>query len=66
MGPVRSSRSLVAAVEAIFRLIQVVHAPYYALFIVGPIANLIEMAVAHRRAGRMAPARPPASVPARV
>jgi hypothetical protein len=43
---------LVAGVEALFRLFQWVHAPYYALFIVGPAANLIEIAWtrAHRRA----------------
>ena len=35
---------VVAAVEAGLRLMQFVHAPYYALFIVGPIANLIEIA----------------------
>ena len=35
---------LVAAVEATLRLFQFVHAPYYALFIVGPAANLIEIA----------------------
>jgi hypothetical protein len=34
---------LVAAVEAVLRLERVVHAPYYALFLVGPTANLIEI-----------------------
>jgi hypothetical protein len=34
---------LVAAVEAVFRLERVVHAPYYALFLVGPAANVIEI-----------------------
>jgi enediyne biosynthesis protein E5 len=43
---------LVAAVEAVFRLMQWVHAPYYALFLVGPIANLIEIASDRRRAAR--------------
>jgi enediyne biosynthesis protein E5 len=48
---------LVAAVEAGLRVMQFVHAPYYALFIVGPIANLIEIALARRAAGRvLAPA----------
>jgi hypothetical protein len=47
---------LVAAVEAGFRLMQFVHAPYYALFIVGPIANLIEIAVARRAARLTTPA----------
>jgi hypothetical protein len=41
---------LVAAVEAIFRLMELVHAPFYALFVVGPIANLIEIALTKRRA----------------
>jgi hypothetical protein len=35
---------LVAAAEAGFRLMEWVHAPYYALFVVGPAANLIEIA----------------------
>lgn len=34
---------LIAVVECIFRLFQNVHAPYYALFIVGPAANLVEI-----------------------
>jgi len=33
----------VAFVEMILRLFEVVHAPYYALFLVGPMANLIEI-----------------------
>jgi enediyne biosynthesis protein E5 len=44
---------LVAAVEAILRLLQFVHAPYYALFLVGPSANLLEIALA-RHARRRA------------
>jgi enediyne biosynthesis protein E5 len=40
---------LVAAVEAIFRLLEFVHAPYYALFIVGPAANLVEIAASRRQ-----------------
>jgi enediyne biosynthesis protein E5 len=47
---VRSSRSaqilvafLVAFAEFILRLMENVHAPYYALFIVGPIANLVDI-----------------------
>jgi Na+-translocating ferredoxin:NAD+ oxidoreductase RnfD subunit len=40
----------VALVEFIFRLAHVVHAPYYALFIVGPIANLIEILHTQRHA----------------
>jgi Na+-translocating ferredoxin:NAD+ oxidoreductase RnfD subunit len=39
---------LVAAVEAVLRLLEFVHAPYYALFLVGPTANLIEIARARR------------------
>jgi Na+-translocating ferredoxin:NAD+ oxidoreductase RnfD subunit len=42
---------LVAVAEAILRLNQVVHAPYYALFIVGPVANLVEIYLTSRRAG---------------
>ncbi len=42
----------VAAVEAVFRLLEFVHAPYYALFLVGPAANLIEIALARRAAAR--------------
>ncbi len=34
---------LVALAEAILRLNRVVHAPYYALFLVGPAANFIEI-----------------------
>jgi enediyne biosynthesis protein E5 len=44
---------LVAAVEATFRLMQFVHSPYYALFLVGPAANLVEIAY-DRRAKRAA------------
>jgi Na+-transporting NADH:ubiquinone oxidoreductase subunit NqrB len=40
---------LVAAVEAALRLMEFVHAPYYALFIVGPAANLVEMALDRRK-----------------
>jgi Na+-transporting NADH:ubiquinone oxidoreductase subunit NqrB len=39
---------LVAAVESVFRLLQWVHAPYYALFVVGPTALLVEMALDRR------------------
>lgn len=34
---------LVALAEMILRLAEVVHAPFYALFLVGPAANLIEI-----------------------
>lgn len=39
----------VALVEMILRLLEVVHAPYYALFLVGPTANLIEVLLSSRR-----------------
>jgi Na+-transporting NADH:ubiquinone oxidoreductase subunit NqrB len=39
----------VAFVEMVLRLFQVVHAPYYALFLVGPTANLIEISLTSRR-----------------
>jgi hypothetical protein len=39
-----------------------VHAPYYSLFIVGPAANLIEIAWARRRRGHVA-AAPQAAQP---
>ncbi|HET8645711.1 MAG TPA: hypothetical protein VFO85_09500, partial [Vicinamibacteria bacterium] len=48
---------LVAAVEAVLRLLQFVHAPYYALFLVGPTANLIEIAIDRRK--RLVPASTP-------
>jgi hypothetical protein len=47
---VRSSKTaqvfvafLIAFVEMLLRLTEVIHAPYYALFIVGPIANFIDI-----------------------
>jgi len=43
---------LVAGVEAVFRLMEFVHAPYYALFLVGPIANFIEIMMTRRAALR--------------
>jgi enediyne biosynthesis protein E5 len=39
----------VAFVEMILRLLEVVHAPYYALFLVGPTANMIEILLTARR-----------------
>ncbi len=39
----------IAFVEMIMRLFEIVHAPYYALFIVGPTANLIEIYFALRK-----------------
>src|SRR4029079_18480137 len=41
---------LIAALEMVFRLMQFVYAPVYALFIIGPIANAIEMALTKRAA----------------
>jgi hypothetical protein len=53
---VRSSRwaqgavaFLVALAETVLRLAENVHAPYYALFIVGPAANLVEIYLTSRR-----------------
>jgi len=43
----------IAGVEAIFRLFQFVHAPYYALFLVGPTANVIEILLARRARARL-------------
>jgi Na+-transporting NADH:ubiquinone oxidoreductase subunit NqrB len=51
----------VALVEAILRLMQFVHAPYYALFIVGPIANIIEIAYNRAAARQSLPAATPAT-----
>ena len=50
----------IAAVEAVLRLMQFVHAPYYALFIVGPIANLIEIALNRAASRHAVPAVAPA------
>jgi enediyne biosynthesis protein E5 len=44
----------VAFVEMLLRLNQVVHAPYYALFITGPTANLIEIWWTTRKQSTMA------------
>ena len=41
---------LVALVEMILRLSENIHAPYYALFTVGPITNLIDIYMTPRRA----------------
>jgi hypothetical protein len=41
---------LVALLEMVLRLRQVVYAPFYALFIVGPTAMLIEIWMDSRRA----------------
>lgn len=47
----------VALVEMILRLLEVVHAPYYALFLVGPAANLIEIFLTSRRRPQAAAAK---------
>ncbi|HEV3263527.1 MAG TPA: hypothetical protein VG013_42215 [Gemmataceae bacterium] len=46
---------LVAIVEMIFRLNRVVHAPYYALFVVGPVTNAIEIWWESRKATKTSP-----------
>lgn len=46
---------VVAFVEMLLRLAEVIYAPFYALFLVGPVALLVEMRWASR-AGRGAPA----------
>ena len=55
---------LVAAVESVFRLLEWVHAPYYALFVVGPTANLIEVALARHAAAKAGQLRPTPSASA--
>lgn len=56
---------LIAVVEMILRLNRVVHAPYYALFLVGPAANIIEILWNQRHKPALpvphAPATPPAA-----
>jgi hypothetical protein len=37
---------VIALVEMILRLNQILYAPFYALFIVGPIAMLIDLSIA--------------------
>jgi Na+-translocating ferredoxin:NAD+ oxidoreductase RnfD subunit len=46
---------LVAAVEAVFRYFEFIHAPYYALFAVGPAALLVEMALTRRTVTQVLP-----------
>ncbi len=67
----RSAQSVVvftvALVEMALRLNEVIYAPFYALFIVGPLAMLAEMWLAPSRSARAAaesrPSTPAASVP---
>lgn len=40
---------MVAFMEMVLRLAQIVHAPYYSLFIIGPMANIIEIWMTSRR-----------------
>ncbi|MGC2182751.1 MAG: RnfABCDGE type electron transport complex subunit D, partial [Terriglobales bacterium] len=50
---------LIALVEMVLRLFQSVYAPFYALFIVGPAANLVEIWLQSRRGDLKAmPAKP--------
>jgi enediyne biosynthesis protein E5 len=55
---------LVAAVESVFRLLEWVHAPYYALFFVGPTAVLIETAWMRRTSAKYGQLRPTPSASA--
>ncbi len=41
---------LIAALETVFRLMQWVYAPFYSLFIIGPIANFVEIALTAKAA----------------
>lgn len=50
--------ALVAVMEMVLRLNEVVHAPYYALFIVGPIANVVEILINRAKARKDVPANP--------
>ncbi len=45
----------IAFVEMVLRLMENIHAPYYALFIVGPTASLIEIALTSRRRASTTP-----------
>lgn len=48
---------MVAAMESLLRLNQNIHAPYYALFTVGPVANLVDIWLHERRKKAEAPVR---------
>jgi Na+-transporting NADH:ubiquinone oxidoreductase subunit NqrB len=50
---------LIAAVESVFRLMQFVYAPFYALFLVGPVAVLIEIYLARKRRPSASAVLPP-------
>ena len=45
--------ALVALVEMIFRLLDVVYAPFYALFLVGPVAMLVELWLDSRKTAQV-------------
>ncbi|MCS7465436.1 RnfABCDGE type electron transport complex subunit D [Stieleria sp. ICT_E10.1] len=49
---------LIAAVEMFLRLAEFIHAPYYALFLVGPLALAIEMRWTRHRCGQAKDAEP--------
>ena len=55
---------LVAAVEAMLRLLEFVHAPYYALFLVGPAAVTVEIVLNRARVRRAATLTRPTPVSA--
>ena len=50
VGPQCAVAVAVAGAECVLRLMGNVHAPYFALFLVGPVANLIEIGLKSRRA----------------
>lgn len=58
---------LVAVAETILRLNREIHAPYYALFIVAPITNLLEITWdwSHPRPPKPPPSAAPSEVPSR-
>jgi hypothetical protein len=49
---------LVAAAECVLRLCRVVHAPYFALFLVGPAANFVEIMMTSGSSGGRETSRP--------
>lgn len=53
---------LIAMVEMFFRLGEAVYAPFYALFIVGPIALIIDMVLKERREKNLREAASPRSI----
>ena len=63
-GPQMLVVFLVAVVEAILRLFEFVHAPYYALFLVGPAAVMVEIFLNRARVRRAATLAPPTPVSA--